>query len=137
MNGTRTAEGRARTAVDHPHGSNTRYRNGCRCGPCRTAATEYARQVRQAKQGLPAGDPRHGTANGYDHWRCRCGPCNTAKHARRNPRQLMVAGDGDHRHGTHNGYSHHRCRCERCLSAGRAYSRAKYRRLHPVSGGAS
>jgi len=106
MNGTRTVEDRPGTAAPgghrvlrgQGHGSNTRYRNGCRCADCRTAANEHNRQARQAKQGLPDGDPRHGTQNGY---------------------------------------SHHSCRCERCLAAGRAYSRAKYRRLHPVSGGAS
>ena len=52
---------------------------------CRPAWNQdSARRRAEAKAiGLPPGDPRHGTRNGFDHWGCRCGKCLQAKAATR------------------------------------------------------
>ena len=45
------------------------------CEECR----KYANRERQlAHDGLPAGDDRHGTVNGYTNWHCRCVECRRA-----------------------------------------------------------
>lgn len=60
------------------HGSKTKYNRGCRCDECRAANTEHHRRRLAAHPGLPEGDPRHGTKNGYCNYACRCGPCKVA-----------------------------------------------------------
>lgn len=64
---------------DKRHGTYAGYQKKCRCGPCRTAATEYTRAWRARNRGtLPDGDPRHGTVTGHDDYGCRCNPCRAA-----------------------------------------------------------
>lgn len=92
------------------HGTTWTYRKyGCRCELCSTAkkqtnatrkydAAAKQRRALRAAKGLPAGDNRHGTNNGYRNLGCRCVQCvaaNTkyereryAKYPKR--RQLML-----------------------------------------------
>lgn len=73
------------SAVTPPeHGTYARYagtptRPGCRCAPCRHAKAAYMADKRT--RGLPKGDRRHGTRNGYDNFGCRCLKCGLAKSA--------------------------------------------------------
>lgn len=76
------------------------------------------------KRGLPEGDPRHGTPNGYRNWGCRCEACKEGhlqynrEYAAGRPKKAKKGlPDGDPRHGTNNGYTNHGCRCERCKYA--------------------
>jgi len=34
-----------------PHGKPSRYKNGCRCNPCKEANTKYERERRRGKRG--------------------------------------------------------------------------------------
>jgi hypothetical protein len=47
---------------------------------CILCARDRAKAQRERANGLPNGDPRHGTANGYRNHGCRCADC-TAAHA--------------------------------------------------------
>lgn len=55
---------------------------------CKQCATLYRRQA------LPAGDPRHGTMNGYNNLGCRCEACRGARSARRE-RAALTEGKAD------------------------------------------
>lgn len=58
------------------------YRNSkCRCALCTQAASAYMASWRAQKSGLPEGDPRHGTTNGYINYKCRCNDCCAANTA--------------------------------------------------------
>ena len=46
------------------------------CPACRAVNAQDRRRV--ARTGLPEGDPRHGTVNGYGNYGCRCEPCKQA-----------------------------------------------------------
>ncbi len=74
------------------------------------------------KKGIPPGDHRHGTGNGYINLGCRCDECREAyadwmreARARRASRPIP-----DHVHGTENGYCNYSCRCEQCVQEHRA-----------------
>lgn len=77
--------------------------------------------MRARRRGLPPGDPRHGTVNGYGNLGCRCQPCrdaNAAEVRRRNAeRRQRGLAPGDPRHGTSNGYGNWSCRCTECTTA--------------------
>jgi hypothetical protein len=75
---------------------------------------------------LSRGDHRHGTTNGYNHYRCRCNRCRQA-HADYNRSHNHKI--GKHKpmaqyfaelvrvpvqHGTLNAYSNRNCRCDEC-----------------------
>ena len=63
------------------HGHSAYVNRQCKCEVC-TAANRERKRVERAKnkkKGLPPGDPRHGTTNGYDNWVCRCEACTQAK----------------------------------------------------------
>ena len=63
---------------DVQHGRITTYTNyGCRCNPCKKAATDYAKQYRENRQPIGPDDPRHGTRTGYGTG-CRCEDCTSA-----------------------------------------------------------
>lgn len=87
------------------------------------------------KKGLPPGDPRHGTANGYNNHGCRCPPCKKAwsedRLARRRakgvlPAELYQAEQGE-RHNA-NRYSKGKCRCPVCTAAASARRKEARRR---------
>jgi hypothetical protein len=63
------------------HGTARRYHLGCRCAICRAGNTERYHQFRARHDGLPEGDPRHGSLNGYRNYRCRCKACVAANSA--------------------------------------------------------
>lgn len=64
----------------------------------REAHNAGVRQLRAKRkgQGLPVGDPRHGTENGATYYRCTCVPCkearNEAAKLRRLKRKARAAG---------------------------------------------
>lgn len=79
-------------AADGRHGRIIGYRMGCRCEDCRAVKRAEAvglRATREARA-LPAGDPRHGTPNGYTNWRCRCDPCKAAHTAESKGRYARI-----------------------------------------------
>jgi len=112
------------------HGTYSRYNYGCRCAACRDAnATRQLKHSRAARnKGLPPGDPRHGTDNGYVYYGCRCGECAAAHRSRMREgyasRLARGLAEGDRRHGTKTGYSAWGCRCDACKAAYRARQRA-------------
>lgn len=70
------------------------------------------------------GDPRHGTANGYNNLGCRGPDCTAAVRAQRaawRARQEPPPPD-DPRHGTAHCYTNLGCRCKPCR---RAYADAR------------
>lgn len=77
------------------------------------------------------GDPRHGTANGYQNLGCR-GPCCRAAWAtyyddlRAKPRSPLPPDDP--RHGTSVGYHWWHCKCALCVARNNADSKASYHR---------
>lgn len=72
-----------------PHGSESRYSRGCRCGECTTAASKSVltrrqkrareRQFIDGRMVHPAAT--HGTLSGYRHYSCRCTECTAAQAA--------------------------------------------------------
>lgn len=62
-----------------PHGTASSYNNhGCRCDPCRAAATAARRAWRRSLADRPFRDVPHGAWSGYAHWGCHCDPCTAA-----------------------------------------------------------
>lgn len=61
------------------HGTETRYRFGCRCNACRAGAAQARRDRRNFNRTPPA---RHGTHAGYSNG-CRCDACRAATNAYR------------------------------------------------------
>lgn len=111
------------------HGTYSRYSHGCRCVPCKQAASAYSQQLR--RRVVSALVPGHtGSYASYSNG-CRCEPCREAKReytvAIRAARVGMLAPD-DPRHGTRHAYNHFRCRCDRCRKARSADSAEYYRR---------
>ncbi len=83
--------------------------------------------------GLPAGDPRHGTVNGYGNLGCRCDECREANRVQHNRYMSQVRAEGRSlgSHGSELRYDTG-CRCEQCREAHNAKSRefkARQRRL--------
>jgi hypothetical protein len=64
------------TALVDVHGTYSRARTGCPCGPCRAAENEYKRAWKATKQ---AEDAPHGTLGGYTNYGCRCAACTKVK----------------------------------------------------------
>lgn len=58
------------------HGTNNRYRQGCRCAACRTASRVTAARYRALR--VQRGPAQHGTATSYNSYGCRCQSCRTA-----------------------------------------------------------
>jgi hypothetical protein len=70
--------------------------------------------------GLPDGDPRHGTYNGYVNRGCRCTDCraaNTAFHIAAREQRRGSLSPGDPRHGRDDTYTNYACRCDWCRDA--------------------
>lgn len=96
-NQTRWRRATGRTAKPKPppkrtprqHGEHRMYVAGCRCELCRAANRErtYAVVAAMRERGLAPGDPRHGTAGGYNNWGCRCDLCRKAQSAANRPHQ--------------------------------------------------
>jgi hypothetical protein len=63
---------------DQRHGSERGYAAGCRLDCCRTAHTQYTKEmkVKRIARGVP--EHLHGTANAYNNYNCRCTPCQIA-----------------------------------------------------------
>lgn len=61
------------TQIDS-HGDNRTHR---RCKKCRSEQGQKRRE-KLTTEGLPSGDPRHGTRNGYNAYGCRCDGCRAA-----------------------------------------------------------
>lgn len=79
------------------------------------------------QEGLPEGDPRHGSANGYGNHGCRCDACreaNRLNHAAYMARVRATGqlASGDVSHGTSYRYDVG-CRCDACREAHNAKSR--------------
>lgn len=115
------ARGISRGGREVKHGTAHAYRLGCRCLECAQGAATRRRR------GLPEGDPRHGTENGYSNRGCRCEACVAAHAVYCRERELGRSLDGpdDPRHGTENGYGNFNCRCRDCTTA---WSAATYAR---------
>lgn len=125
-----------------PHGTATRYRNGCRCTRCRKAVREYNRSLAEGPSGqafrADLSDPRHGTPHGYSNLLCRCDRCRAAWRESCRPRQIAYRRRIGHRpwseyvetirkpHGTRGKYVRG-CRCEKCTRAAAEYQ-ADYRK---------
>lgn len=73
-------------AFGTPHGTDSKYRGGCRCENCRAAHTEALRKRRERKQAWPVliPDRAHGTEGGYSNHGCRCDLCKDAHRLARN-----------------------------------------------------
>lgn len=69
--------------TDLEHGTRVGYQRGCKCADCKAAAARYLANWRASKTGLPEGDPRHGTVNGYENYGCRCALCAEARRVAR------------------------------------------------------
>lgn len=94
------------------HGTNSAYIGGCRCLPCTLAG------IANRRRGLPDGDPRHGTKNGYQNLGCRCADCREANRLHHQAdRAAMRARAADIPHGTPSGYQNWGCRCMDCTAA--------------------
>lgn len=65
------------------HGSQYRYRAGCRCRTCRSANTERCAEQRERRKADPSAADRagHGKASTYKNYLCRCRPCAQANYA--------------------------------------------------------
>lgn len=61
------------------HGTTPRYRQGCRCQPCKTANADWSATQRAVYRATAAVDPsvipEHGTLTSYAQWGCRCEKC--------------------------------------------------------------
>jgi hypothetical protein len=68
----------SREARTPDHGTHGRYRKGCRCDQCLSAAAARRRPRVTQEPSFPADDPRHGTRNGYNNLGCRCDACRDA-----------------------------------------------------------
>lgn len=66
---------------DSRHGTFEFYQLGCRCDICIESWNTYnaMQRLRRANKGLPEGDRRHGTLNGYQNYFCRCDQCAEAR----------------------------------------------------------
>ena len=72
-------ERRSYNKTPYSHGDYRMYFiKGCRCEPCRKAATEYSRNLRHAHKVNPPKNIVHGRATTYKHFGCRCKPCGMA-----------------------------------------------------------
>ena len=58
------------------HGTTTKYRQGCRCLPCKEATASYNKDLSSRKNAA-----QHGTRSMYSYRKCRCGPCVLANNA--------------------------------------------------------
>jgi hypothetical protein len=80
------------------------------------------------------GDPRHGSANGYNNLQCRCAPCTAAWAAYRlalGAKARPPLPPGDPRHGTSSGLRWWHCHCRLCLDKAAA-DEARGRRQRAV-----
>lgn len=97
------------------------------------------REDARVTQTLAPGDPRHGTANGYNNLKCRCGRCRAAWAAKWGDyyRRVLATPRPELPHGTESRYIHRGCRCDACKHAAR---NARWERRHatrassPLSG---
>lgn len=66
--------------LEHQHGTQTGYGNGCRCEPCREAQTIVNARWRQQRKTQLRGprDDQHGTRTGYEYG-CRCDLCRESQ----------------------------------------------------------
>lgn len=78
--------GKTHCPSGHPYSGENLYldRKGARhCKACKrnrqVNPAAIARRLSRRNEGLPEGDGRHGTVNGYSNYNCRCEPCTTAK----------------------------------------------------------
>lgn len=63
-----------------PHGTETKYRRGCRCDECRAGNAVRRRKEaeRRASWSIAIPSHVHGTTNGYSNYDCRCDQCRAA-----------------------------------------------------------
>ena len=62
-------------SIEASHGTESRYRRGCRCDPCKSTAT--AARTRRRKQSPVSTSATHGRAATYSNG-CRCQDCRAA-----------------------------------------------------------
>lgn len=96
-------------AVIHTHGTARRYQSGCRCVDCTAAnSAKHEEDRSRTRRGLlAAGDPRHGTLNGYDWWGCRCSACRGAFASYQQQRRAKKRAANPHKHGTQGAWKAH------------------------------
>lgn len=116
------------------HGTHSTYTAGCRCEPCRQAATLASKAGRQRRAALLASGAvvEHGRVSTYQHWGCRCADCRAAwrdafADLRRRMAERLAQDPTAATHGRKSTYSNWGCRCEPCAEAHAAALRA-YRR---------
>lgn len=125
------------------HGTSRCYRRGCRCQPCRAAASEEVRlrrwEARERRGGAPAGRAAVHGAHTYKNHHCRCNTCRAGhraytrdRRAARYAARVLTDGrlvtPGPVIHGRESTYSNHGCRCEPCTNASVEYKRHDYGR---------
>ncbi len=69
-NGSHVETRKTHCPKDHPYSDKNTHVNGRGFRRCLTCRKE------RREQGLPEGDPRHGTPNGHDNYGCRCSLCS-------------------------------------------------------------
>lgn len=90
---------------------------------------------KRAKKGLPPGDPRHGTPNGYNNHGCRCPVCKkgwteymVTRRRRKGVKSLEeIRAEQAEKHNA-NRYSKGKCRCPVCTKAASDRRRESRRR---------
>lgn len=112
-----------------------------RASDARRSRDKWREKARTQRRTLPAGDPRHGTDNGYNNLGCRCQRCRRAhteahtawthRVGRNKPRAVYVAerraeAEARDNHGTESRYVNLGCRCDECR-AGAAEARRRRR----------
>ena len=60
------------------HGTDSKYKTGCRCERCRKAATTASKAWRRRIQKEQRRPRRHGTPASYQNYGCRCSECRMA-----------------------------------------------------------
>lgn len=103
------------------HGTNYRYKKGCRCTQCKTAHAESTQKERKRLRKSPERLAKrlHGIYSTYAAG-CRCNSCKTANTSY--SRQIRGTKPRIIKHGTHNTYKKG-CRCTLCKEFVKEYNR--------------
>lgn len=75
--GTHRSQSKTQCPAKHPYDEDNTYFFPDGSRGCRTCHRNSMREM--SKRGLPVGDSRHGTNNGYANYGCRCSSCKEAR----------------------------------------------------------